>query len=87
MTNNSDNTKRLIYDENLQMQPHPQSQYQFYEPITNELPAELFGNNDWLGLDSQTDGDGDSDILARVLAASQQEYLESLKAKRHNQHT
>jgi len=79
-TSNSDSTKRLIYDEN-------QPQYQFYEPM-NELPAEMFGNNDWLGLDSQAgDGDGDSDILARVLAASQQEYLESLKAKRHNQHT
>lgn len=29
--------------------------------------------------------DDDSDILAQVLAASQQEYLDSLKAKRHHQ--
>lgn len=60
-------------------------QYQYYETksIINELPADLFGlnSNDWIGLDNPNDGN-DSDILARVLAASQQEYLESLKAKR-----
>ena len=67
-----------MFDENVAAQ----SQYQFYEPM-NEIPDYYgLGNNDWIGLDNQNDGD---DILARVLAASQQEYLESLKAKRHNQ--
>lgn len=57
--------------------------YQQYYDSVNDFPVDLYGlgNNDWLGLDdNQNDGD---DILARVLAASQQEYLESLKAKRH----
>lgn len=35
------------------------------------------------GATAVTDLDDDSDILAQVLAASQQEYLDSLKAKRH----
>ncbi len=55
--------------------------YQYYDSM-NDLPLDLYGlgGNDWIGLDNQNEGD---DILARVLAASQQEYLESLKAKRH----
>lgn len=84
MTNtNTDITSN--FDENIGVQ-QAESQYQYYESA-NELGVFGLGNNDWLGLDNQSDGDGDSAILARVLAASQQEYLESLKAKRHNQHT
>jgi hypothetical protein len=62
-------------------------QYQYYDPtktIMNELSdPELFGisTNDW----TSTTSNEESDILARVLAASQQEYLESLKAKRQQQ--
>ncbi len=80
-------TNRLLYDDSLTMQA-AQAQYQYYEPM-NELTPDLYalGNNDWIGLDVQTGDDDDQDILARVLAASQQEYLESLKAKRKNQHT
>ena len=81
-------TNRLLYDDNLTMQAAQSAQYQFYEPM-NELAPDMYGlgSNDWLRLDVQTGGDDDQDILARVLAASQQEYLESLKAKRQNQHT
>jgi len=83
--NNDTTANRILYEDNLSMQA-AQSQYQFYEPM-NHLGTDMFGlgTNDWL--DPQAEGDGDSDILARVLAASQQEYLESLKAKRHNQQT
>ena len=71
------NSTRILYDENMP-----------YMSIMNELSPDLFGlnSNDWLGLDAQADAAGnDGDILARVLAASQQEYLESLKAKRQTQ--
>ena len=84
INSNSDNTNNIAVQ-----QQQAQSQYQYHYEPTDELRSDMFGigNNDWLGLDNQTDGDGDSDILARVLAASQQEYLESLKAKRQNQHS
>jgi OTU domain-containing protein 5 len=79
-TDSIDCNNLLMYDENAM-------QYQYYETknIINELTPDLFGlnSNDWIGLDS---GNGnDSDILAQVLAASQAEYLESLKAKRQQQ--
>ena len=79
-TDTVDCNNLLMYDENAM-------QYQYYETknIINELTPDLFGlnSNDWIGLDS---GNGtDSDILAQVLAASQAEYLESLKAKRQQQ--
>ena len=69
-----------IYDENMPLA------YQFYETksIMNELPPDVFGlgSNEWT---EPTSLASDSDILASVLAASQQEYLESLKAKRQQQ--
>ena len=77
VSNQDTNSTRILYDENMP-----------YMSIMNELSPDLFGlnNNDWLGLDAQADAAGnDGDILARVLAASQQEYLESLKAKRQTQ--
>jgi len=79
-SNTTSFTANVSYDENAM-------QYQYYETknIINELTPDLFGlnSNDWIGLDS---GNGnDSDILAQVLAASQAEYLESLKAKRQQQ--
>ena len=77
-SNTNPTTSSNTYDDSMQ--------YQYYETksIINELTPDLFGlnNNDWLGLDNSSGND--SDILARVLAASQQEYLESLKAKRNS---
>ena len=66
-------------------QPTPANAATETKNILNKLTPDLFGlnSNDWIGLDS---GNGnDSDILAQVLAASQAEYLESLKAKRQQQ--
>jgi OTU domain-containing protein 5 len=67
----------FMYDENMQ--------YYETKSIINELPPDLFGLNttDWIGIDNANEG-SDSDILAQVLAASQMEYLESLKAKRQS---
>ena len=68
-----------IYDESMPLA------YQFYETksIMNERPPDVFGlgSNEW----TEPSLASDSDILASVLAASQQEYLESLKAKRQQQ--
>jgi OTU domain-containing protein 5 len=82
--NNTDNNeyKNLLrYDdeENMSMQYQYDYDVKFSDPHMYGLPS-----NDWNALD---DGgaNNDSDILARVLAASQQEYLESLKAKRNQQ--
>jgi len=82
--NNADNNeyKNLLrYDdeENMSMQYQYDYDVKFSDPHMYGLPS-----NEWNALD---DGgaNNDSDILARVLAASQQEYLESLKAKRHQQ--
>lgn len=83
--NNNNNMLNLsTSNSNTEYESH-EVYHQYYDSV-NDLPVDLYGlgNNDWLGLDdNQNDGD---DILARVLAASQQEYLESLKAKRHGNH-
>jgi hypothetical protein len=77
----------VMYDENTRLNVNYHKQHEYYESksIMNELSPDLFGFNssDWVDLDNENGND--SDILARVLAASQQEYLESLKAKRQQQ--
>lgn len=52
---------------------------------SKQSPAPLLGAMATAATTS-ADLDDDSDILAQVLAASQQDYLDSLKAKRHQQH-
>jgi OTU domain-containing protein 5 len=67
--------------------------FEYYETksIMSQLPPDLFGlnANEWTTLAAgaadplDTQLTSDNDILAQVLAASQQEYLDGLKAKRH----
>ena len=88
--NNEITTKNTNLTPNNNNNNNKNMQFQYYDDnksILNELPPDLFGLNgsDWIGLDESANG-SDGDILARVLAASQQEYLENLKAKRHQQH-
>ena len=82
---NSNNKNSLRYDDQENMSMQYQYDYDTNNIMNKLSDPHLFGlTSDWSGLD---DGgsNNDGDILARVLAASQQEYLESLKAKRQQQ--
>ncbi len=82
LLNSSSNQKEFQFSsENLFMYDDEHMQYYENKTLMNELAPDLFGitGNDWTGLDEASNND--NDILARVLAVSQQEYLDSLKAK------
>ena len=91
--NNNKNNTQINFSNNSDDNENVSMQYQYdYDTngIMNKLSdPRLFGltsNDDWAtGIDDMGGSNNDSDILARVLAASQQEYLESLKAKRQQQ--
>lgn len=56
----------------------PQKEYSWEtESIFSRLPPEVFGVHDW----------EEASMMARVLATSQQEYLDSLKARNQAQHS
>jgi len=82
LANNSNTQKQFPFSsENLFMYDDEHMQYYENKTLMNELAPDLYGitGNDWTGLDEASNND--NDILARVLAVSQQEYLDSLKAK------
>lgn len=82
LAHNSNTQKQYPFSsDNLFMYDDEHMQYYENKTLMNELGPDLFGitGNDWTGLDEASNND--NDILARVLAVSQQEYLDSLKAK------